>query len=113
MALSGSPCASQEACQAPDRHRSTSQSAAELLAVRGPSQNSHLIINRLARARQAVATGRSTLLVALRGEVATLAVRGRGWGLTPALARRHGGRCAGLPHGLPLAWQMLASLGKR
>lgn len=48
MALSPSrlvPARKPSACQAPTRHRRTSQSAREVLPFHGQSQNSHLIIN--------------------------------------------------------------------
>lgn len=56
MALSRSrlvPARKPSACQALARHRRTSQRAREVLPFHGQSQNSHLIINHLDRARQA------------------------------------------------------------
>lgn len=96
------PARKSSACQAPARHRRTSQSAREVLPSQ--SQAGHLIINQPGRARRAPRS---------RVKPAGLWQRPAGAGADPGPARRHGGRCAGLPHGLPLAWQMPASLGKR
>lgn len=99
------PARKPSACQAPARHRRTSQSARQVLPSQ--SQSSHLIINHGAGARRAPRPG-----VKLAGLSAGPAPRGEA-GADPGPCSRHGGRCAGLPHGLPLAWQMPASLGKR